>query len=165
MWKRKRKAEWLPWYRVRNYKGDLTEAEKRQLDAFRMQPKHPAADLDDLPEEVRLYIIGIDVELDELKQALAFGRCLVLSGIGAAQLYLNYKGCVGAPTIWSYALWALVLVLPWFLYSKEWHKNAEAFLPSDHSHRPINEAIRQEWELEYVVRARKANENATSPKS
>jgi exonuclease I len=31
MWKRKRKAEWLPWYRARNYKGDLTEAEKRQL--------------------------------------------------------------------------------------------------------------------------------------
>jgi exonuclease I len=56
MWKRKRKAEeWLPWYRARNYKGDLTEAEKRQFDAFRMQPKHPADH--DLPEEVRNYII------------------------------------------------------------------------------------------------------------
>ena len=41
MWRRKRKAEWLPWYQARSYKGDLTEAEKRELDAFRMQPKHP----------------------------------------------------------------------------------------------------------------------------
>ena len=38
MWKRKRKSEWLPWYRAPDYKGDLTEAQKRELDAFRMQP-------------------------------------------------------------------------------------------------------------------------------
>jgi len=47
MAKRKRIAEWLPWYRGRNYKGDLTEAEKHQLDALRMQPTHPAARWED----------------------------------------------------------------------------------------------------------------------
>ena len=63
MWKRKR--EWLPWYRARNYEGDLTEAEKRQLDAFRMQPSHPAAKFDDLPER------GFDVSLSSNKQRAA----------------------------------------------------------------------------------------------
>ena len=73
MWKRKRKAEWLPWYRARNYKGDLTEAEKRQFDAFRMQPKHPAAQEDDLPEEVQSYIGRIEMELYDKKQEGARG--------------------------------------------------------------------------------------------
>jgi hypothetical protein len=43
MWKRKPKTEWVPWYRAHDYKGDMTETEKRELDAFRMEPKHPAA--------------------------------------------------------------------------------------------------------------------------
>jgi tRNA (mo5U34)-methyltransferase len=54
-WKRRRKPERLPWRCPQNYKGELTEAEKRRLDAFRMQPKHTSAQLDDLPEEVRDY--------------------------------------------------------------------------------------------------------------
>jgi exonuclease I len=38
MFRRKKKQpEHLPWYRARNYKGNLTEDEKRQLDFFRMQ--------------------------------------------------------------------------------------------------------------------------------
>jgi hypothetical protein len=49
----------VPWYRRRDYKGNLTEDEKRELDHFRwlaQQPggKHPADH--DLPEEVDLYI-------------------------------------------------------------------------------------------------------------
>jgi exonuclease I len=79
MWKRKRKAEWLPWYRARNYKGDLTEAEKRQLDAFRMQPKHPAAQEDDLPEEVQSYIGRIEMELYDKKQEGAVGQAMFLT--------------------------------------------------------------------------------------
>jgi hypothetical protein len=43
MGRSKRRVEWLPWYRARGYNGNLTEAEKRQLDAFRAQEKHPAA--------------------------------------------------------------------------------------------------------------------------
>jgi hypothetical protein len=47
---------------ARNYKGNLTENEKRQLDFFRMQEKHPAADYDSLPEEVQRYINRITME-------------------------------------------------------------------------------------------------------
>jgi hypothetical protein len=55
-----RKKESLPWYRAPNYKGDLTEDEKRELDLFRYRAerhgiKHPAATYDDLPEEVGSY--------------------------------------------------------------------------------------------------------------
>jgi hypothetical protein len=95
--------EWLPWYRAHDYEGNLTEAEKRQLDAFRVQPKHPAAELDDLPEEVQNYINTIECELHDEKNAVVFARALFFSAIGAALIFLNYKGFWGAPTIWQYA--------------------------------------------------------------
>jgi hypothetical protein len=144
----KRKAEWLPWYRARNYKGNLTEAEKRQLDVFRMQPRHPADH--DLPEEVRRYICNITLELYDRKQDAAAGRAWTWSAIGAALLFGSYMGWFGAPTIWLYALGAWFLVFPWFVYRYEWKKNAEEFLPSDHSHNAIDEGIRQEWELNWL---------------
>jgi hypothetical protein len=73
----KHKSEWVPWYRARNYKGNLTEAEKRQFDAFRMQPRHPAATYDDLPEEVQNYIGRIEIELYDKKQEGAAGTAFV----------------------------------------------------------------------------------------
>ena len=78
MWKRKK--EW-PWYRARNYRGNLTEAEKRQLDAFRMQQKHPAANLDDLPDEVRRYLSNTEFKLYDKKQDEATGRAVLYSVI------------------------------------------------------------------------------------
>jgi hypothetical protein len=46
--------------------GTMTEtsqrAEKRQLDFFRMQDKHPAATYDSLPQEVQSYIGGLELE-------------------------------------------------------------------------------------------------------
>ena len=82
--------EWLPWYRAHDYDGDLTEHEKRQLDGFRMQPKHPAADLDNLPEEVRTYIGQIEMGLYNQKQERVVSRAFGLSGVGAA--LLRHKG-------------------------------------------------------------------------
>jgi hypothetical protein len=80
---RKRKADWVPWYRERKYKGNLTEAEKRQLDAFRTQPKHAAASSDDLPEEVQSYLSGIEMELYDKKQEGVAARAFLYSAIGA----------------------------------------------------------------------------------
>ena len=65
---KKKPTERLPWYRARGYKGDITENEKRQLDAFRMQKEHPAASYDSLPKEVRMYMIKIGMELYDKKQ-------------------------------------------------------------------------------------------------
>ena len=160
MVKRKRQVEHLPWYRARNYKGDLTETEKRQLDAFRKQPKHPAAEEDDLPEEVRNYIGKIELELYDRKQDAIASNAFFSSAIGAALLFLNYKGWLGGPTIWAYVGAGLLLVLPWLYYWYQRGKNADEFLPDDLPD-PTDEGIRREWEVQYIARNRQAERHAS----
>jgi hypothetical protein len=152
MWKRK--TEWLPWYRARNFKGNLTEAEKRQLDAFRTQPKHPAATFDDLSEEIQRYISGIQVELYDKKQEGAASRAFLYSAIGAGLLFLNYKSCFAAPDLWVNSAAVLLLVFAWFGYWRQWHKNAEEFTPTGAPWRATEEGIRQQWELNYIALSR-----------
>jgi len=53
---RRTQGETLPWYRQRGYDGDLTEAEKRELDGLRALPEHPATQREDLPDEVQSYL-------------------------------------------------------------------------------------------------------------
>jgi hypothetical protein len=157
MWKRKPKGEWLPWYRARDYKGDLTEAEKRQLDAFRMQPKHPAACEEDLPEEVREYIGRIELELYDKKQDEAAGYAVFWSVLGAVLLFLIYKGVFGPSTPWSYAAAVFAMVVPWLVYRYQWKKNAEEFLPKVEPRINVtDEEFRKEWELNHIVRNRQA---------
>ena len=81
MWKRKRKTKALPWYRARNYKGKMTEAQKRELDSFRAQEPHPAADYDSLPTEVQHYINRLEVEIYDNKQRQIAARALFVSGV------------------------------------------------------------------------------------
>jgi hypothetical protein len=152
----KSKSEWVPWYRARSYKGNLSEAEKRQLDAFRMQPRHPAAMFDDLPEEVQNYVNRIELELYDKKQEGAARRAIVLSAVGAVLLFLNYKGCSVAPDTWSNIGGVLLLLTPWPVYWYQWRKNAEEFLPTDTPGRTTGESIRQERELNYLAHSRKS---------
>ena len=90
MWGRRKSSERPPWYRASGYRGKLTEAEKRELDAFRAQPSHPAFEYGELPEHVEMYISGLEIEAYDLKQARAFGRALTCSLIGAAVLYATH---------------------------------------------------------------------------
>lgn len=79
--------EQLPWYRANGYDGNMSEHEKRVLDSFRLQRTHPAASYDSLPAEVQSYISNLELTIYDNKQdALAYG-CLVVSGIGALNLY------------------------------------------------------------------------------
>lgn len=157
MWNHKPKAPWVPWYRAPSYKGDLTEAEKSQLDAFRSERKHPAATNDELPEEVQRYIGRIELELYDAKQDAAAGLALVLSGVGATLLGLHYVGCLSGTPV-TYAFDILLLLLPWLFYRRRWRRTADEFLPSLESDapNPTDEALRTEWELEYIVRNRRA---------
>ena len=54
-----------------------------------MQPKHPAAQEDDLPEEVRDYIGQLELDLYDKKQEIAAGQAVVASTVGAALLFLS----------------------------------------------------------------------------
>jgi hypothetical protein len=155
-WGRKKTAEMLPWYRERSYKGGMTEAEKRTLDAFRMQSEHPAADSDDLPEEVQGYINGLEMAIYDLKQDKAANIALACSLAGAAWLYVNYFG-LSAPTVWTYVFGALWLVVPLLAYRHQHNKNAEEFLPTKLEPGELittDEGFRREWEANYIVGTR-----------
>ncbi len=155
MFRRKKKqAERLPWYRARNYKGDLTENEKRQLDAFRSREKHPAADYDSLPEEVQRYINGLELELYDKKQEALVPPTLIVSGIGGfflCRYILGYE----EGSLFNYFWSVSALILPWIYYAKKWRANADEFLPRDAPTSPGDEAIRMEWELDYIHRKRR----------
>ena len=69
-WFRKRKEDNVAWYRHQNYKGDLSEELKRELDSIRWPAEpgpHPAAKFQDLPEEVQEYIVHLEFEVEDSK--------------------------------------------------------------------------------------------------
>jgi hypothetical protein len=155
-WRKREKKEPLPWYRAPNYKGNLTEDEKRELDSFRYQAErhgaaHPAATYDDLPEEVGSYISKLEIELyDEIQQRLV-GRCLLLSGVGAFML-LNCFDWI-SPNYHStenLLFGAVLLVAPLVYYPIKFRKNADQHFGD------TTEGIRTEWELKYIVNKKTA---------
>jgi hypothetical protein len=155
MFGRKRKrSERLPWYRQRGYKGKLTESEKRGLDAFREQPTHPATRLGDLPEDVQAYINRLEFDLhDKKEETVVFAGAAALF-VGVAALYAYFVG-LPKPSGWTLAVGSFGIAYAIYLYAFEFRKNQDDFLPA---HDPssdrtstTDEAIRQEWELEYIV--------------
>jgi hypothetical protein len=157
----KRKREWLPWYRAHNYKGDLTEAEKRQLDAFRTQPTHPAARLDQLPEEVREYIGRIELELYERKEQ-EIGLMGLFGLFGAVLIVLQYFAASVLTSIdWRYVGGALLLGAAWFFFKRRWDKNGSASPFGLDARDRTDEAIRREWELNYITESRMAAKEAS----
>ena len=151
--RRREKQEWVPWYRRKDYKGDLTEATKRELDAFRMQDKHPATLFGDLPEEVQRYINTIEMHIYDFKQERAAAKPMLASALGAIIIFLSYKG-FGYAGDFGYVFGVLLLTVPWFFYRREWRKNADEFLPEVSPNNPTDEGIRAEWESTYVGRKR-----------
>ena len=152
-WRKKQQEEQTPWYRRRRYTGNLTEDEKRELDALRwsaQQPggKHPAAEYSDLPEEVQSYISKLEIELHDERGTVLMGRVLVASGIGAF-IVASYFGR-SVPSNHGSTLSLLgglvFVVFAWFYYFWEEKKLRNEFWAGGASER-----IRSEWELEYVV--------------
>ena len=94
-WRKKNQEDQVFWYRRRDYKGNLTEDEKRELDHFRwlaQQPggKHPADH--DLPEEVIDYISKLKIELHDARGTLLMGRTLFLTVTGVFLLWCVFFG-------------------------------------------------------------------------
>lgn len=141
----------LPWYRQHDYRGNLTETEKRQLDHLRARPNHPATTSDDLPKEVQDYIGNLEIQLYDMKQETAAGRAIVLSFFGAVSLYTAYFG--PPSTTWASVIGPVLIVAPWLYYRYEWKKNADSFLPEDPltPHNTTDEGILVEWERNYVA--------------
>jgi hypothetical protein len=146
--RKKKRKEPLPWYRARNYKGNLTEAEKRELDSFRHREseggEHPSASYGDLPEEVQSYLSKIEIERYDLIQENLVSRCFLLSGVGLF-LLLNHFGWISLKydSTEVFLVGVFLLLAPWVYYPVKWRKNADQF--SEH------DGIRTEWELNYIV--------------
>jgi hypothetical protein len=149
---RKSSSERLPWYRAPGYSGDLTEAEKRELDAFRVQACHPAYQYGDLPEHVESYIAGLEIEAYDFKQGRAAARALATTLVGAAVLYVTRFGIgigIGPfDSIWGYLGGLALLIIPWIVYHYEWQKSADTF--------SAYEGILKEWELDHITNAKLA---------
>jgi hypothetical protein len=147
----RKKQEVLPWYRALNYKGNLTEDEKRELDSFRYQSEHhglghPAAKCSDLPEEVAQYISGLQIQLyDSIQESLA-GRCLLMCAVGAF-LLLNHFGWFSLDyhSVETLMFGAVLLLAPLVYYPIKWKRNADEHLGD------TDELLRTEWELNYIV--------------
>lgn len=149
------KQSWLPWYRQKNYDGNLTEEEKRILDSFRIQGEHTAARNEDLPNEVQSYINVLELELYDLKQDSAANKAFALSAFAVFLIYLAYTGQAYS-AIGAYIAGAIIVVLAWLGYRRTWNKNAEEFLPkSENAPNRTDEGIRKEWELDYNFRMRR----------
>jgi hypothetical protein len=81
-WFRKCNTGDAAWYRHRNYKGNLGEDQKMELDSIRWQSKsgrHPAAKLEDLPKEVQEYISNLEYEIAEEKSSMSM--LFIVAGI------------------------------------------------------------------------------------
>jgi hypothetical protein len=156
MFRRKKKStERLPWYRARDYKGDLTENEKRQLDSFRMRKEHPAASYDSLLKEVRMYMSKLELEIYNKTQESLVGGCFVVSGIGAFLLARYFFGYAEGSLL-EYTGSVSLLVVPWIYYPIRWRRNADEFLPPGDFRSRTAEALRMEWELRYIADKRLA---------
>jgi hypothetical protein len=162
-WRRKKQREVLPWYRDPGYRGPLTEAQKRELDAFRMQPTHPAARYEDLPDEVQAHIARLEVENYDQKQYQVVTRLIVSNLVGAALVYFYFFGTPNLSNGWLLA-WGLgLLIVPWFTYPRQWRKNADEFITdylSEGRDSPANESLKKEWEISHVSRRAISDRNA-----
>jgi hypothetical protein len=153
-------AEWVPWYRRKDYKGNLTEEEKRHLESFRSGDRHPAATYEDLPDEVQTYISELELALYDRKQESAVTKAMVFSLFGAFAIYSAYRDVAWlGPTV-GYLIGAGLIVIGWVNYRREWKRNADALWIENNDAPGVpfsraQEALQQNWEIAEIGRFRR----------
>ena len=151
--------EWVPWYRRKEYKGNLTEEEKRYLDSFRLEEKHPAAAVENLPGEVQAYLSELELAVYDARQDGIASSAFLFTGIGVLLLYLTYCEIVWLPLLGGYIAGGVMIILAWINYSREWKKNAAGlWIKDDGKGVPFSrteEKLQEYWELEAINRYRK----------
>lgn len=149
--------EWLPWYRQKGYKGDLTEDEKTHLDSFALMPKHPSASENSLPKEVRDYIAELEFQLHDTKRDALYLRALASMGVGAYLVYEAAMGDAWTGSPMAYFIgFALIAYTPFYL-RKETRKVFNELLIKTEKGGPLTTSdvgIRRNWEMTEIVRYR-----------
>ena len=158
-------SEWMPWYRRKEYKGNLTEEEKAYLDSFRLEEKHPAVAFEDLPEEVQGYVTELELIAYDAKQDGVVTKAFVLTAIGVLVIYLAYRELGWLFPLLGYVVGGAVIAFAWVNYSREWKKNADGFWIEQAGERVpysrTEEKLQEYWELDAISRFRKRHEAET----
>lgn len=155
-WSKPQKKEPLPWYRELNYKGKLTEREKRVFDSFRMQEKHPAADYQSLRNEVQEYIVHLEAERYQLELGRLVQGCLIVFALGCYFTYWAFREdyipwtLFGPSTALSLFFGIVFLSVPPVYYWRTSKKLIEKFIPDGDWAYNTNEALKKEWELNFL---------------
>jgi hypothetical protein len=149
-----KKSEWVPWYRRKKYNGNLTEEEKRHLDSFRLEEKHPAAKPDDLPEEVLSYFSELQLAVYDQKQDNLTKMWFLLTGFGAFLIFMAYRETGWLSPLFGYVLGGAMIAFAWIYYSREFKKNADTLwinqegkgVPSS----SLEKKFQEYWELDHI---------------
>jgi hypothetical protein len=157
--RRKQNAEPLPWYRDPNYRGRLTEAEKRKLDGFRSEPRHPSMRYEDFADEVQRYVVALEGQIYDLKQERAATKPILCTLVAIVLVYQHYRP-LSLPLLLAWSIGLLLVVIPWVVYARQWQQNAREYFP-DSGASTTDEAIRREWELSYLARNSQRPESNT----
>jgi len=157
-----KEQDWTPWYRRKEYRGNLTEEEKRYLDSFRLEEKHPAVAVDDLPEEVQGYLSELELAVYDAKQDSVATKAFMLTGMGALVAFLAYHELGWLPPLVGYVIGGVIITFAWINYSREWKKNADGlWIKQEGRGIPFStteEKLQEYWELYEIVRYKKRHE-------
>jgi hypothetical protein len=134
----------------------MSENHKRLLDQIRMRGDHPAATYADLPEEAQGYVNRLELEIYDSKQQRLAQSSLFLCAVGIYLLYQWYKS-----DDMSYLVFGLILsIAPWIYYRFRWKQNADEFIPKANPTRSADEAMQEEWDINYLSGVRQTERDA-----
>ena len=157
--------EWMPWYRRKDYRGNLTDEQKRHLDSFRLEEKHPAVAVEDLPEEVQSYLSELELAVYDAKREGVATKAFVLTGVGAFVIFLAYYELGWFAPLVGYVLGGAIIAFARINYSREWKRNADGlWIKQEGRGVPFSrteEKLQAYWELDEISRFRQRHEANT----
>jgi hypothetical protein len=154
--------EWVPWYRRKEYTSNITEDEKRYLDSFRLEKKHPAAALEDQPSEVQRYVSELELAVDDKTQEGIARKAFILTGIGAFVIFVAYREIGWNSPLIDYVVGSAFIAFAWISYFRECKKNTyRLWIEQKGKGVPFDQAeekLQEYWELDAISRYRKGHD-------
>ena len=157
-----KKGEWLPWYRRKDYRGNLTEEEKRFLDGLRQSGQHPASAYDELPEEAQMYFQELEQSVYDEKQSKAAFTFILTATIGLFVIFGSYRDSLWLAPIVGYLSGAGMIFIGWLLYRREFKRNADEYIPmekvQDSPNNLTDEGLQRHYEMQAIAGRRTAKQ-------
>ena len=144
-------SEWKPWYRRKDYKGNLTEDQKRYLDSFRNGEPHPATPFEDLPDEVQSRLMELELDLKEQQDSASVVTTLVWSALCCYSVYEGYVGDFGVVSFSYYCCALICIAMGYRTYqtysSRHEHHNWYGDTNKGEPFSSTDESLQRHWEI------------------